>query len=311
MWTGTLKFSIDWVTLRVDCPNWNTFIDGFCSICNITDDLIIPCRPRNFYDYSYTVSSAGHSIVFSHSSAPEFLPQIHTSYSDECTQYGISVNISGDGCRWIDDIQENALCTFLRFCSQWNCNCTRMDVAMDIFEKNNPIYSTFERFFNDVGSDQRGHVDVCSLLRRSSGWISMTTNYDEQLREWSNNYVIGKRTACGMAVLYNKKLETLNGRLSHIAEELFDALGVTDYWYRLEYRALNARLGNQCFNLAITSNSAEEVFSFMVDELFTFVSAIYDVSHLGHCPVDQEWADFKAWLAREVGEPLVVNCNLV
>ncbi len=295
MWTDNLSFSVDWVTLRVDCDNWNTFIDGFCELVGITDDKIISIKPRNFYRHSYAVSVCGASIVFSHSADLESLPLIPTEYSAECTHYGILVNISGDGCRFLDSVCENGLMRFLQFCSQWNCNCTRIDTCMDIFERENPIYPLFTRFFDEAYSSEKGRLAITSNIRRGNGWITKTSNFDHDTHEITDNITIGKRTACGMCVLYNKKLEMLSGRLAPFAKDIFEQVGCTDYWYRLEYRAQNDRLANECFAAAVY-DGAEAAFAYMVEELFTFVHSIYDDSHLSCCPVDEVWQEFLDYL---------------
>lgn len=294
MWTDTLSFSVDWVNVTVDYPYIRSFVDMLSDACGLDRNAwIYSDDGLHFYSNSYRYAPAGFSsIVLSYNLLNDGKVPVDTSV---IKQHGIHVSISGDGCRYLDSYSKDGLRSFLQVCSKYPHNCTRIDTAMDIFDKTNPIVPLFQRFAVDAYNREPGHVTIKSNIRRQNGYVVMMPVYDPDVGDYVSNVYIGNRKTTGSCVVYNKKIEVTTGRLSKMKDMIFDSVGCTDYWYRIEYRANTHPLANAVFDAAVSSG-AMAAFYFLADNLFVFVDQIYDMNNLCKCPVDLDWQEFLEFL---------------
>lgn len=296
MWVDSLTFSIDWVNVTVDCPDLLKFVTEISEACDLDLEGFTPLARGGFHWYANSLSYApsGYSaITLSYMLLDDGTVPIDCSV---VKQHGIMVSISGDGCRYLDSHTENGLRKFLNVCRQYPHNCTRLDVAMDIFDKDNPIVPLFADFAKEAYNPEPGHVAIKGNMVRKEGYVRWMPVWDTDFKEFTSNVYIGDRTSSkGHCCVYNKKVEVRNGRLANMAQQIFDSVGCTDYWYRCEYRAKNRVLANTSFEAAC-DGSPSDVFFYMADHLFTFVDQIYSLQNISKCDVNEVWSDFMAWL---------------
>lgn len=303
-WTDTLLFSVDWVNVRVDCPAIEQLLFKLCARCKLDRNQFLPLDSGlHFYGNGLRYAPAGYkAITLSWTSNSEGLVNTEPDSDSLNNQYGILVSISGDGCRYLDSHLPGGLRIFLNVCNEWHCNCTRIDAAMDVFDRSNPIIPLFEEFSRVAYDPNPGHINIVSGMKRRPGWVTAHENFDPDEGRMTRNVYIGDRNSYkGTCCVYNKKMEVLTGRLSKMAGEVFEKVGCSDYWWRVEYRLKNNELCNKAFQIALCC-LCQDVFFFAADNLFWFVDQKYDCSHLSQCEVTPIWADFLDWLENSTPE---------
>lgn len=302
MWYDTLKFSVDWLNVRIDHNDLDEVMGFF-------DDFGLNMlhwtkleRGQNFYRETYSFSPAGYSAI-TLSCSPESDGSIPLSYTPETPTFGILLSISGDGCRWFDRYVNGGLhrvACALR--DSYPLNVSRMDVCMDIFDKQNPIVPLFQEFIvNAYTENWRGLGLRSSRIQRKELWADKKPVRDPDVKAWVDNVYIGNRgSSTGCCVCYNKKVEVLTKKRA-FAQEIFDLNGVTDYWYRVEYRAKyshthpNSSLSNPCFQ-CYCDKGVISAFYFVADNLFTFIDQKYNETCRSKCPINEIWCEFLNWL---------------
>ena len=297
MWFDSLSFSIDWVNVTVDCPSILEFMDRLEDSCGLDRDQWFSLERGGLHWYKYSVSyaPAGRSAI-TLSYCLDQNGQVPVK-GDDIIQHGILVSISGDGCRYLDSHSENGLCSFLNVCKEYPFNCTRLDAAMDIFDRDNPIVPLFSDFAQVAYDFEPGHVMLKGNMRRRPGYVRFMPVWDDDEGQFTNNVYIGDRTSSkGHCVVYNKKMEVKMGRLSHLSSVIFDSVGCDDYWYRVEYRAKKAEIANAAF-VAACNGQAVDAFYLIADQLFTFVDQIYDINSISKCDENEVWTEFLEFLA--------------
>lgn len=303
MWYDTLKFSVDWLNVRIDHNDLDDVMQFFAKFGLEKFHWLKMEKGHNFYRETYSFSPAGYSAI-TLSCSPESDGSIPLSYTPETPTFGILLSISGDGCRWFDRYVNGGLHRFacaLR--EKYDLNVTRMDVCMDIIDKQNPIVSLFQEFSKVAYDPDSRTIGLTSKrMQRKIGWVRYMPVYDRDEKKYTDNVYIGDRScSTGHCVVYNKKEEILTGRNRAFAQEIFDINGVTDYWYRVEYRAKyshthpNSSLSNPCFE-CYCAQGVVSAFYFLADNLFTFVDQIYDLNHISVCPINEIWCEFLNWL---------------
>lgn len=300
-WYDSLRFSIDWVNVTVDCADLSAFVNELCDQCDLDPEGFEPLARGGFHWYanslSYTLAGRA-SITLSYCLLDDGTVPIDCSVIQ---QHGILVSISGDGCRYLDNHCENGLQKFLKVCQAYPHNCTRLDAAMDIFDKDNPIVPLFTEFAPrayDFTPD--GHLMIKGNMRRCDGYVRWMPVYDSDIGDFTSNVYIGDRTSSkGHCCVYNKKVEVKTGRLKNIADVIFNSVGCTDYWYRVEYRAKNFELANTGFEAACDGDPCK-VFYYLADEMFTFVDLEDSVHNISRCDENEIWAEFLEWCEQNV-----------
>lgn len=131
-------------------------------------------------------------------------------------------------------------------------------------------------------------------MNRSNGYVRYMPVFDPDLGDFTNNVYIGDRTSTkGHCCVYNKKVEILTGRHKKRASEMFSDMGVTDYWYRVEYRAKSFTLANSTFNkLLDDDSSAMDAFYYLADHMFDFVNLNKNIHDIQRCEDNVIWVDF-------------------
>lgn len=302
-WFDTLKFSIDWVNVRVDCSSLSEFLDKLSAL-GLDYAAWSEIKPLNFYPHTISYSSAGYSsITLSYDLLAGSKDNVPVCYEDS-PHYGILVSISGDGCRYLDSLVEGGLRKFLMICADYHYNCTRFDVAMDVFDRHNPIIPLFTEFAKVAYDPNPGHINIKANMRRKEGYVRWMPVYDEDVKDYTSNVYIGDRNSTkGSCCVYNKKVEMRSGRLKALAPDVFQRLGVTDYWYRVEYRAKNAKLCNGSFQVALQGSSLD-TFYYLADQMFLFVDQVMDLSNITRCPVVDVWQQFLDWMQSQQNDLL-------
>lgn len=297
MWYDSCRFSVDWVNLRVDQPDVLDLLSGLCRSTGLNLASFEPmARGQNFYEKSLSYSPAGYSaITVSFNIDPEtgLVPVDHLKIK----QYGILFSISGDGCRYIESNAKGGLRAFLNYLRQFPHNCSRIDVAMDIFDRSNPIVPLFQELAEVAYDPNPGHIAIKANMARVPGYVRWLPVWDPDEKRYTNNCYVGDRTSSqGCCCVYNKKMEIRSGRLKHIAQAVLDSVGCTDYWYRIEYRAKNKKYANATFEAACDYD-AKTAFYYIADHLFVFVDQKYDLCNISKCETVVVWNEFLEWLA--------------
>lgn len=294
-WYDSLQFSCDWLNVVVDVPDLSGFISDLCSAANLVESEFVPMdKGQNFYKYSLSYRLIGYSS-FTLSFSPDSLGRIPTSYSEEHPQHGILVSVSGDACRYLRNVSKSWT-SFVRFLYSLPHTATRVDMAMDIFDRLNPIVPLFQDFSKVAYTLEKGQIAIKGLFRKP-GYVRYIPVYDPDEGCYTDNVYIGDRTSSrGHCVVYNKKEEIRQGRLSSMAQEIFDSVGMTDnYWYRVEYRAKKGLADSVFANLACSTDM--DAFYSLAENLFCFVVLKYSgISHISQVDVVTVWNDFLLWM---------------
>ncbi len=215
---------------------------------------------------------------------PTFLVKQDTEFSAPGKVYfpRIFIYISGDGLRQLGDNQFSVYA----FLCEYGFRCTRVDVAIDFFDKENTYVPLLQGAFeatkrcrngkNDKGevirpaSAERGTIFIRSAMNRDTIQCHI---HDDLLRAWnkeacSYNYEMGgSGSELGRVKLYDKWLEVNTVKRLAKVKEVYLAPVPDDYWYRLEY--------------TIKSSYASDLFSQMYD--------YYRVNGEWNIPILSKW----------------------
>lgn len=298
-WFRSLKYSIDWVNFVVDRPSFSEFLYSVNTACGLDPNGWERSQRGglHWYSESYTYSLAGrHAIVVSYSPLDGDLDVVPTT-SLECQQHGILVSISGDGCRFLDHVCDFGLQKFLRASVEgFPYHCTRIDACVDVFDRDNPLVPLYTDFALQAynWNKENRPIAIRGGFHRKPGYVRTINNFDPVVGDYTTNVYIGDRNTFGCVNIYNKRLEVESGRLRDQSDRLFDELGVTEYWYRIEYRAKCDRLTSVAFDEACVG-SAQSVFFKLADSMFDFVELKYDLSDISRCDLIDVWALFLQW----------------
>ena len=293
------KFSVDWLNVRLSVDEISVFFYDLCSYMDnsITMDMIQRRESGGvcFYKEGFYVPAAGYSsIVFAFNSDENGDIINDPAYS---ANYGLLVSVSGDGCRFLNSLCSNGLEKFIRFISQYDPHCTRIDLACDFLDKNNCIVPLVQAYAYTAYDREHSQIDLNCDIRRKPGFCQLDMVYDDLLNDYTPNVTIGGRHSTkGTLQLYNKRIEMQQGRLSQIAEETFRSYGVTDYWWRLEYRCKS--FAQPVFE-ALLDKGLINAFYNAACGFGDFVENSYSGSSINKCSLVDDWADFKNWLEQE------------
>lgn len=293
MWYDSLRFGIDWLNVTVDCASVSEFIEKVSSACDLDiDSWVMLDGGLRFYPNTLSYSLAGYAaITVSFHLLEDGTVPIDTTVVNN---HGLSVSISGDGCRYLDTHCEGGLRKFALICREYPHNATRVDTCMDILDKDNPIVPLFCEFALVGHNPGKGDLAIKANINRTHDYFKWYPVWDTDFQCDTNNVYIGKRTSIAQCNVYNKKVE-VRTRTPQIADQILESVGCTDYWYRVEYRAYSRKLANACFE-SVCDNTALETFFYMADNFFTFVELEYDLKHIDMSHQNVVWFDFVEWL---------------
>lgn len=300
-----MKFNVDWLSIRLDgLDSPEQFIEEFLQLFPDLTVAVRECGGVNFFRYAYNVPECGHSsIIFGYNvdENGEFLKE-HTS----TLPHGLMITVSGDGCRFLNYKKPNGLLEFCKLCSKFDYNVTRIDMACDFLDDTNSIVPMIQlwayQYYMDI--EEKAYGLSCNMKRENL--VNINCVYDRVLKQLCNNITVGQRDSRkGVMQLYNKRVEVENGRLSDIAAQTFEQYGVTDYWWRLEYRC-------KSFSPAVFENllakGVHAAFLSAMDNFGRFYIPEYDAAHSTQCSTAAEWDSFREEITEyfvQFGEELV------
>ncbi len=214
---------------------------------------------------------------------------------------GVFFSISGDGIRYLHTLggEVSALNKLLFYFYRHGFRSSRFDVYCDILDENNEIVPLITDAFSRVGRETVGLPYVMSRLRRNNNNYKQIPVFDSQGNTWYNSQLGHHGSTVGMFRCYNKYIEMSEGRLEDIAEDVFKAYDVDNYWYRLEYE-MHKENAAACFNAlmekAENCNSPlcfEDIFFSVFNRVFSICSSntMGMMSNSQGTPVDT-WRNF-------------------
>ena len=301
--TNDYFFTVDWLNCRIDCPDIWQFISDLEDIIpeiKFDDWRVRPSGGVCFYKKGLYLPAAGLSSVVLAYNVDE-----HNRVINECqgerSMYGVLVSLSGDGCRYINSLHENALFDFIHLLAGYNAVCTRIDVACDILDNDNEIVPMIQCFANSAYNYDRAIYDFNCNLNRKPGWVTINRVYDRIVHDYTDNVTIGGRGSTkGTLQLYNKRVEVESGRLSELAAPMLALYGYPDYWWRLEYRCKS--FAQKVFKQLLDSGVVGAFFQAMCN-FGTFVEAKYQ-GQLDKSDTVPCWDEFLEYVREQCGETI-------
>lgn len=291
------RFSVDWLNCRLDVRDLEEFFADFCASFRSADGKTpitrddIKVRESGgvcFYKLGYYIPACGYSsIVFAYNVDIYGHLVFDPGYR---TNYGVLVSVSGDGCRYLNSLIPDGMRVFMEFLTKYNPHCTRIDLSCDLLCKDNTLVPMIQKYARQAYDIENAEIAFKSNIRRKPGFCTINTVYDDDINDYTDNVTIGNRQSeKGQLQLYNKKVEIKSGRLSKISDKIFDLYGVTDYWWRLEYRCKSC--APDVFACVIYKG-VEKAYLYTMCLFGVFVDNIYDFSNIGKCPVNMSWQEF-------------------
>lgn len=226
---------------------------------------------------------------------PEYESLSCLTASDTHNNKGILFELSGDAIRYLGS---DVLQKVLVYLHSLNCKCTRIDYALDFFDKDNEIVPLIQEGCRNFMNPIPNEVTVSGKIKRCpSNWQMYINAYPRidkdkfksnnlpiPVIEESINYTLGNHGSDhGMFRLYDKQYETLYGRNKSRASELMKGNG---YWYRAELELHNGTdvpWANDSFhNLVINNFQLYSVIGHTFDMWFAF--KIRDFKSSKHSP---------------------------
>ena len=213
------------------------------------------------------------------------------------TNKDILISLSGDGCRFLASY--GMLSEFFKYCKSTGCHCTRFDIALDLFKQNELVSSIVEAFKSSVIARIGACDCISSNMHLKPSNVQFNTVIDPFSNEFTENLTFGNHgSSFGMFRCYNKAAEIMQGRLSSSADDIFQAVGCVDYWYRLEYEVHKKNAdkyfqmlleGIDCDNLDMLLTT---IFGQVAEDMFRIVT----LKHVNACArnsvTSSLWQDF-------------------
>lgn len=292
------SFSVDWLNVRLDCDNIDMLI---CRLVEFLPELDIQdFQPREsggvcFYKNGIHIPKIGYSsFVIAFNVDDE--NKIINEKGCRGELYGVLLSISGDGCRFVNSLHEGAFIDFLEAISIFNPVCSRIDMACDIFDKNNCIVPMIQLFSEFAYDRENADIDFNCGLHRRPNWVTRNEVYDKVVGGFTRNVTIGGRDCKkGTLQLYNKRVE-IESRLKEYAEPILSAVGEPDYWWRLEYRCKS--YADKVFKNLCQSKNIYSAFYQAAVGFGKFVHPICSSNHI-ECAIDMvEWLSFLLFIEK-------------
>lgn len=158
---------------------------------------------------------------------------------------GILFELTGDAIRYLGS---DILKYVLKYLYSLGTKCTRIDYALDFFDKDNEIVPLMQEGCRNFMNPKTRDITVSGKIKRCpSNWQMYINAYPKA--EETVNFTLGNHGSDhGMFRLYDKKFELLYGRHKERAAEMLEG---RDYWYRAELELHNGKeipWANDSFN---------------------------------------------------------------
>lgn len=302
-------FTIDWLNVRLDCNSVDELLVRLCLAFPEID--ISDWKPRKgvcFFEHGLYLSTLGYSsFVIAYNL--DFDGNLITHGNKRGDTYGVLLSISGDGCRFINSLQHNGFNNFLDAIAPFNPQCSRIDTACDIFDRENclvPMIQTFADYAYDRDNAlidfncglQRLYTDKATGEQRYRQWVTFNVVFDQFEQQFTRNVTIGGRDCKkGTLQLYNKRVEVESGRLQDVSSAILASKGDPDYWYRLEYRCKS--FSQKVFLTLLETRDILQAFLCAANEMGTFVIA-GDANHINLAETCLEWLSFIDFIESQI-----------
>lgn len=303
--TKKYHFTLDWLNCRIDCPDIWAFLNDLSDVIPEIDFNDWSDRGSGvcFYSEGLYLPAAGLSSVVLAYNKDEH-GRVINEPGEKLGTYGVLVSLSGDGCRYINSLHDNALFDFVHLLAKYNPVCTRIDVACDILDKENEVVPMIQDFATNCYNYDRAKYDLNCNLNRRPGWVQINRVYDKVVNDYTDNVTIGGRNSSkGTLQLYNKRVEVESGRLSELAAPMLEQYGNPEYWWRLEYRCKS--FSHKVFTQLLQTGIVGAYFQAMCNFGF-FVEARYE-GQLDKSDTVPCWVDFLEYVENELDK----NIHLV
>lgn len=275
-----MKFEIDKTYYSLD------WIHGVCQT-NCVGSLfqaLVEADPRldfqNFalfskgiYNYSTRYGLYNKSFItvgYNPAEDPSLLDQVDDwgmYATSEGFNTGVFVSITGDGIRFLGS--EGTL-NVMKVLYNFGFRCSRLDVACDVFDPENPYVPHLdEAFLHCCSLDEVGQLTVKSDMTRRhlKAFLNRDSHrngkYGDFTRSWTWGHSGSSRC---MFRMYDKWLEMKDGRLSEYDTQLDDL--PSDYWYRFEYE-MHKTYAATLFNMIVEGEcNVPAAFAYCADRCF-------------------------------------------
>lgn len=258
-------FLIDYLTINIKNVVPTEMISAFCNVVKNNDVKI-----ENFIHFE-TGAIAGYNNSY------RFLGEkfITFSYHTDFPQYGLTINISGQGCNFMKSSDFVDYISFLKN-NGYDYNVTRCDIAYDDFNKIIPI----NQMINSVQDYVDNGTSVSTKILQSS-----VTIYNGTFNKISyTNFKFGTRYATGGLRLYDKRAEQKCKDL--------------DYWYRLELE-LRKEKAHAFMNLYLTHHdNFADLYVTILNSILRFIDDSEDYHNKARSKNSGWYTDFLAKLGK-------------
>lgn len=289
-------FSVDWLNVRLDCDNIDMLL---CRLVEFLPELDIQDfkeRPTGgvcFYTKGLHLPDVGYSSFVIAYNVDEYNRVINEK-GGRGELYGVLLSISGDGCRFVNSLHEGAFIDLLKAISIFNPHCSRIDMACDIYDKDNCIVPMIQLFSDYAYDRDNAPVDFNCNLQRKPNWVTCNLVFDKNVCDFTRNVTIGGRDCKkGTLQLYNKRVE-IEGRLQEYSDAILNAVGNPDYWWRLEYRCKS--YADKVFQQLMQSHNIYAAFYEAVIGYGKFVQPTDD--NVSRCLDMVEWLSFLLFIEK-------------
>ena len=291
------SFSVDWLNVRLDCPSLDMLLCRlvqFLPELDIQDFEVRESGGVCFYKNGLYLPKVGYSSFVIAYNLDEN-GEIVNEKGCRGQLYGILLSLSGDGCRFVNSLHNGAFIDFMEAISVFNPQCSRIDMACDIFDKENCLVPMIQRFCDTAYDRANAEVDLNCNLNRRPGWVTANLVYDKNVNDFTRNVTVGGHSCKkGTLQLYNKRVEVETGRLENLSNAILESVGNPDYWWRLEYRCKS--YAQLVYDNLYESKSVFSAFSQACQGFGKFVDPYDDGRNINKSTVLCEWTAFLLFL---------------
>ena len=189
---------------------------------------------------------------------------------NEPNNHGIFIKISGLGLQKINEIPGR-----LEILLSWLFNngftATRIDFALDIFDKENFVVPLVTNAFQNAVVRKPHEETISSCMRRTNDNIKifkLGDNFRENVRDIYNISFGNHGSSSSMFRIYDKWIELKEDKNRNYEEILKQKCGSDDYWYRLEIECHGEKAARYFKQVMLGELCLYNAWAWAVDEMF-------------------------------------------
>lgn len=208
--------------------------------------------------------------------------------------YGIYLSITGQGLQRLSE-KPGRVELFLSYLFNNGFIPTRIDFALDCFDKEHYIVPMIIEAFKNSINRKAGCFTISSLLKRTNANIKvwqLQDSYRDGVREVYNVNFGNHGSSYGMFRCYDKWLELKESKNANYEATLKEKCGSDNFWYRLEMELHGQKAADYFKAIMCGHCSLFQAWASSINGMFQIKVSRTDITETRHCIPSEVWNEF-------------------